>query len=262
MRAHANGIEIAYDDAGAGPPVVLVHGFPHRRGFWEPQLRALSAEARCIAPDLRGFGDTPAAAPISIDGYADDVAALLDALDIERATIVGLSMGGYIAFSLWRRHRARVGALVLVDTRADADSDETRSKRREHIALVREQGSGALADAIIEGQVGKTTRARAPETVAALHRILASAPVEGVVGALEAMMARPDSTATLATIDVPTLVVVGDEDALTPPKLSHAMHQAIAGSRLELIPGAGHVSSFEQPEVFNRLLRAFLAAGA
>ena len=260
MIVAARGLPMAYDDVGAGTPVVFLHGFPLDRRMWAEQLEALVGHARGIAPDLRGFGETAPAPPYSMDQYADDVVALLDALAVERAVVAGLSMGGYVAFALWRRHPDRVRALVLADTRAAADTDEVRERRRLLAALARERGSRAVADAQIEGLVGKSTRRERPEVAQILHRMLAAAPVPGIVGALEAMMARPDSTPTLATIAVPTLVVVGDEDALTPAAEARAMQGAIPGSRLAVIAGAGHVSNVERPAEFNRLLRDFLAA--
>jgi pimeloyl-ACP methyl ester carboxylesterase len=258
MIARAGGLDVGYDESGGGVPVVFLHGFPHNRSLWAPQTAALAEHARSIAPDLRGFGETRAAPPYSVDQYADDVAALLDALRIDRAVIASLSMGGYIAFALWRRHRRRVRALVLADTRAGADSEEARAKRRELITLARQKGSAAVAEAQIAGMVGKTTREERPEVVDSMRRMLEAAPVRGIVGALEAMMARPDSTLTLTTIDVPTLILVGDEDVLTPVKEAEAMHGAIAGSRLEVIASAGHVSNVEQPDAFNRVLADFL----
>jgi pimeloyl-ACP methyl ester carboxylesterase len=260
MIVRAGGLDVGYEDVGRGVPVVFIHGFPHNRTLWAPQASALVDQARCIAPDLRGFGETPAAPPYSVDQYADDVVALLDALAVDRAVVAGLSMGGYVAFALWRRHRARVRALVLADTRAGADDEEARGRRRALIRLAREQGSGAVADAQIGGMVGKTTREQRPEVEAAVRRMLASASVDGIVGALEAMLARPDSTPTLATIDVPTLIVVGAEDVLTPAKEARAMHAAIPGSRLEVLAGAGHVSNFERPAAFNHVTSEFLAA--
>jgi 3-oxoadipate enol-lactonase len=252
-------MNLAYDSAGAGTPIVFLHGFPHTRTLWAPQLDALGRQFRCIAPDLRGFGESEARPPYSMDQYADDIAHLLDTLGIERAVVGGLSMGGYIAFAFWRRHRERVRALILADTRSGADSAEGRQKRRDTIALARTRGAGAVADAMIEGMVGKSTRRERPKLVRSVHAMLASAPVEGIVGALEAMMTRPDSTPTLATIDVPTLIVVGDEDVLTPPAESRAMQGAIPGSRLAVIPAAGHVSNLERPEEFNRTVGEFMA---
>lgn len=252
------GIQMACDDVGSGAPVVFLHPFPLDRSYWSPQLGALVARCRCIAPDLRGFGETTVAPPYTMDQYADDVACLLDALEIERATFVGLSMGGYIAFALWRRHRARVRALVLADTRAGADSEEGREKRRALIALATEQGTSGVADAQLPGLIGKRTRANQQDVVEALRGMIERGSVGGITGALEAMMARPDSTALLSTISVPTLIVAGEEDVLTPPKEARAMHDAIEGSRIEIIAGAGHASSFERAAAFNHILGEFL----
>jgi pimeloyl-ACP methyl ester carboxylesterase len=254
------GVEIAYDDVGSGVPVAFIHGFPHNRSLWAPQVGALVDRARCIAPDLRGFGDSSRHGPFTIDQYADDVATLLRAIGIERAVIAGLSMGGYVAFSLWRRHRALVRALVLADTRAGADTDEARDKRRALIEIARTRGSGAVADAQVTGMIGKTTREKRPRMIDEVHRMLEGASVEGIVGALEAMMGRADSTPTLATIDVPTLVVVGDEDVLTPPSEAEILRAGIRGSRLEVIEQAGHVSNLERPAAFNHVLSEFLAS--
>ncbi|HEX6051011.1 MAG TPA: alpha/beta fold hydrolase [Gemmatimonadaceae bacterium] len=259
MITLSDGVEIAYDDVGTGIPVAFVHGFPHNRSLWAPQVSGLLDRARCIAPDLRGFGDSSRNGPFSMDQYADDVATLLRTLGVERAVVVGLSMGGYIAFALWRRHRALVRGLVLADTRAGADSDEGREKRRSLIEVARTRGSGAVADAQITGMIGKTTREKRPGMIDEVHRMLESAPVEGIVGALEAMMGRPDSTPTLATIDVPTLVVVGSEDVLTPPSDAEMLRREIRNSHLEVIEHAGHVSNFERPAAFNHVLTEYLA---
>ena len=260
MIALCDGVEIAYDDIGSGIPVAFIHGFPHNRTLWSPQVSGLLDRARCIAPDLRGFGESSRHGPFSIDQFADDVAMLLGTIGIRRAVVVGLSMGGYVAFSLWRRHRSLVRGLVLADTRAGADSDETRSKRLALIDVARTRGSGAVADGQITGMIGKTTRAKRPAMIDEVHRMLESASVEGIVGALEAMMARADSTATLATIDVPTLVVVGDEDVLTPPSEAEILRDAIRNSRFEVIEQAGHVSNLERPAAFNHVLSEFLAS--
>jgi 3-oxoadipate enol-lactonase len=260
MITLCDGIEIGYDDVGAGDPVVFLHGFPHSRALWAPQLAALLGHARCIAPDLRGFGETTAAEPYSMDRYADDLAALLDALRIERAVVCGLSMGGYVAFAFWRRHRGRVRGMILADTRAGADSEEGKRKREEMIALATERGSAGVADAMITGMVGKSTREKVPEVADSIHRMLERAPVDGVIGALKAMIARPDSTPTLETIDVPTLILVGEEDVLTPPKEAELLHEAIRGSRFQVIAGAGHVSNVERPAAVNHVISEFLAS--
>ena len=259
MIAYCGGIEIGYDDVGSGDAVVFLHGFPHHRALWASQVAALVDRARCIAPDLRGFGESSVHPPYSVDQYADDLAALLDSLRIERAVVCGLSMGGYVALAFWRRHRARVRALILMDTRAGNDSAEGRERRDQMIALARQRGSEAVADAMITGMVGKRTREKCPEVVDDVHRMLESAPVDGVVGALEALRDRPDSTATLETIDVPTLIVVGEEDVLTPPGEAMLLHAGIRGSTLEVIAGAGHVANVERPAAVNHVITEFLA---
>lgn len=248
-----------YAARGDGTPVLFVHGFPHDHTLWAAQLDGVADVARPIALDLRGFGASPYAGQASMDAYADDVACVLDAAGVERAVIAGLSMGGYVAFALWRRHRARVRGLVLADTRAGADTEAGRATRRELIALARERGADAVAERMMEGMVGKSTRTRAPELVSHLQAMLARQSVDGIVGALEALLARPDSTPDLATIDVPTLMVVGDEDVLTPPRESRTLHEGIRGSRLEVLAGAGHASAAERPAAFNHVLRDFLA---
>jgi 3-oxoadipate enol-lactonase len=256
--APINGIQLSYDDVGADLPIVFVHAFPLDRSMWAPQVGALVRQGRCIAPDLRGFGTSPPAPPYSMDQYADDVAALLEALGARPAVVVGVSMGGYIAFALWRRHRAKVRALVLADTRAGADTDEGREKRRRLIEVARSRGSGTVAEMQIGSMVGETTRQRRPEVVETVRAMMAAAPVEGIVGALEAMMARPDSTPTLATIAVPTLIVVGEEDTLTPPADAQAMHAQIRGSRLEVIAQAGHICNLERPAAFTHIVSEFV----
>jgi 3-oxoadipate enol-lactonase len=260
MITWIGGRSVGFDDVGSGDAIVFLHGFPHRRTMWASQIEALAEQARCITVDLRGFGESAPAGGVSMDAYADDIIALLDERKVDRAVICGLSMGGYVAFALWRRHRTRVRGLVLMDTKAGADTPEAAEKRRGMIKQARERGSSAVADAMITGMVGKSTRAKCPEVVDAVHRMLESAPVPGIVGALEAMISRPDSTPTLATIDVPTLIIVGSEDTLTPPKESEAMHGVIAGSRLEVIQGAGHVSNLERPAAVNHVLSEFLAS--
>jgi pimeloyl-ACP methyl ester carboxylesterase len=260
MIALCGDIEIGYDDVGKGVVVLFVHGFPHNRALWAAQLGALMGGVRCIAPDLRGFGESTIVAPYSMDQYADDLAALLDALRIDRAVVCGLSMGGYVAFALWRRHRSRVRGLILMDTRAGADSAPARARRDEMIALARARGSAGVADAMIAGMVGARTRDKCPDIVDDVHRMLAGAPLPGVIGALQALRDREDSTATLGTIDVPTLVIVGEDDVLTPPSEAALLHAGIRGSTLEVITGAGHVANVERPAAVNHVVTEYLAS--
>lgn len=260
MIAWIGGREAGFDDEGSGEPVVFVHGFPLRRGIWATQVDALSDRTRCIVPDLRGFGESPAAPPFSMDQYADDVVALLDHLQVERAVICGLSMGGYIAFALWRRHPGRVRGLALLGTRAGADSEAGQRRRRELLEVAATRGSSGIADQMMPGMLGKTTRERNPSLGDAIHAMLESAPIAGSTGALQAMLDRPDSTPTLGTITVPTLIVVGEEDVLTPVAESELMHAGIRGSRMEVIAGAGHLANIERPAAVNHVLGEFLAS--
>lgn len=258
MKAVVNGFDMGYDDVGTGQPVLFVHAFPLNRTMWAPQVSALAERCRCVAADLRGFGDSALQGPFTIDQYADDLAALLEYLHIDQAVVVGCSMGGYAALALWRRHPGRIRALVLADTRAGADTAEGREKRTSLIQVARTEGSTAVANLQIPSLVGKTTRETQVDTYDAVHRMMAQTKPEAIVGALEAMMTRPDSTPLLEGITVPTLIVVGEEDVPTPVKESRAMHEAIPGSHLQVIAQAGHLSNMERPAAFNHVLTEFL----
>ena len=260
MISVINGIECGYDDIGTGLPVLFAHAFPLNRTMWAPQVSALVERCRCICPDFRGFGETAAQEPYTMAQYADDLAALLDQLRIDQVVLVGCSMGGYVAFAFWSRHPARVRALVLADTRPGADTDEGRGLRRQLIKLARAEGATAVANLQVAKLVGKTTREKQPDTFDGVHRVMAQAKPDAIVGALEAMMSRPDSTPLLATITVPTLIVVGEEDVLTPVAESRAMHSQIPGSRLEIVASAGHLANMERPAAFNHVLTEFLGA--
>ena len=261
QTAQFNGIDMAYEDIGApdAPAVLLAHGFPLGRWMWDAQRETiLAAGFRGILPDLRGLGETPAAPPTSMDRYADDLAALLDHLRVGRVVLGGLSMGDYVAFAFWRRHRRRVAALLLADTRHTPDTPEARQNRARGIEQVRADGVRSFTDAFAVGLLGATTKADNPALLDALRERTAANPAEGVIGALAAMAERPDSTPTLATIDVPTLVMVGEEDGLTPPALHAEMAAAIPDSRLVVIPAAGHMSPLEAPAAFNAAFGDFL----
>ncbi len=255
---------LSWDDTGARPdavPVVLLHGFPHDRELWSTQIGAhtdVLSGTRLLLPDLPGFGASTPLPDASMDGYADAIAAMLDAAGIEQAVIGGLSMGGYVALAFWRRHAARVRALMLLDTKAGADGDAAKLKRRELITTVEAQGVGAIVDGLIPGQLGQTTRATVPALVEQVTMMLRRAPDTGVIGAAQAMMTRVDSTPTLATINVPTLVLVGEEDTLTPLADAMTLASGIAGSRLVTVPDAGHLSALEQPTIVNAAIAEFL----
>ncbi len=256
--------QLAWDDIGphrAAIALVLLHGFPHDRALWREQVAAHATafpDTRLLIPDLPGFGQsTPLASP-SMDAYADCIAAMLDAVGVQRAVIAGLSMGGYVAFAFWRRHAARVQALVLLDTKAAADTDAGKAKRLELIDAVKRTGVGPIVPGLIPAQLGGTTRAAAPALVEQVTVMLRGAPAIGVIGAATAMMERVDSTPTLETISVPTLVLVGDEDTLTPLSDASAISSAVPHSRLVTVPGAGHLSPLEQPALVNAAIAEFL----
>ncbi len=259
MAMLPGGLEIACDDMGGGTPLLLIHGWPHDRSLWAAQLSGLQTQARCIAPDLRGFGDSSRVQADSIDQHADDVAMLLTTLGVERAVVCGLSMGGYVALAMLRRHRERLRGLILTSTRATADTPETREKRTQLIAFVGEHGVEALAARQLKAMVGETTFSSRPDVLEALRFMMANAPTEGVVGGLIAMSNRRDSTDLLAEIDCPTLVVSGAEDTFTVPAEMRALADAIPGSRLEVIQGGGHVCPFEKPAAFNHVVAEYLA---
>jgi 3-oxoadipate enol-lactonase len=254
--ATINGIEIAYRDQGAGQPILCIHAFPLHSAMWERQISAFSPHHRVIAPDLRGLGATArGSGAASLDQHADDLAALLSYLGIETATVVGLSMGGYISFALWRRHRERIAALILADTRAGADSEEGKQGREKNAQLAEMQGPGAIADQMLPKLLSPNAPAALRDEV---RGFIESNDRAGVASALRAMAARPDSTPLLAAIDVPTLVLVGAEDTLTPPSEAEAMFNAIPGCRIAELPGAGHLSNLDAPEAFNAQVIEFL----
>ncbi len=261
MYATVNGVHIAFSDRGQrhDPVLLLVHGFPLDRRMWAPQLAGLSSQARVIAPDLRGFGRSEAPpGPLTMDQHADDLAALLDHLGVGQAVVAGLSMGGYVAFAFWRRHSQRVRALALLDTRADPDSPQARAGRDASAAKVREAGSSAIVREMLPRLMAP--RNLGDERIAGRAlAIMAGQGAAGIIGALAGLRDRVDSRPTLSTITVPTLVLVGEEDALTPPADAAAMAATIPAAHLVAIPRAGHLSTLESPRAVNSALRAFLA---
>ena len=239
--------------------LVLIHAFPLNARMWEPQLALAEAGWRVIAPHLRGTNGGPSQAPlVTMDDCAADLIDLLDALHIENAVIGGLSMGGYVTFALFRHAPRYFRGMVLADTRPQADTPETIEGRKRLLAVVREKGAAAVADEMLPKLLGETTRRNRPDLVAHVGDLVRSNPPDAIAGAISALMSRPDSTPILPTIHCPTLILVGEEDVLTPPPLSQDMQQAIGGAELVMVPRAGHLSSIEQPEVFNAALARFL----
>jgi len=254
-----SGLTIGYDEAGSGAPLLLLHAFPLDRGMWQPQLSALADVAHVIAPDLPGFGESDPT-PFTIDGVADVLAAFLVALGIPKAIVCGLSMGGYVALALARRHSDMLNGLILADTRAGIDDSTAKANRDKSIALVGEKGSAALFEAMSAKVLSDAARAEKPELVTRLKEIAAKQSAASVVAALAALRDRPDANPGLKAIRVPTLVVVGEFDAVTPPLSSANLSAQIRGSKLVHIPGAGHLSNVENAAAFNAAVRDFLAA--
>jgi YbgC/YbaW family acyl-CoA thioester hydrolase len=255
-RLSVNGVRLAVEQRGSGPAVLFVHGFPLDRTIWQHQLDSLTGYRR-IAPDLRGMGQSDAPdLGYSMSTYAEDLVGILDAIGEGQVVLCGLSLGGYIAFEFLRRWRERVRGLILVDTRAEADSAEGRRARDALIGRVREQGAIAAAEAMLPRFF---TAQVSPEIIEQVRTMILRTPVSGIVGALSAMRERPDSTALLETLTgIPTLVVVGAEDMITPPPIAQGMATAIPGARLMEIPGAGHLPCVEQPVPTTRAILKFL----
>jgi pimeloyl-ACP methyl ester carboxylesterase len=227
--------------------------------MWEPQ-RALAAGGwRVIAPQLRGMDGGPVDRPAaSMDDHAADIVDLLDALHVDDAVIGGLSMGGYVAFALFRRAPNYVRGLVLADTRSQADTPEAVEGRKRMLGVAREKGAAAIADEMVPKLLGETTRRTRPELTDHVRSLILASSGEAIAQAITALMTRPDATPLLSSIKVPTLILVGEEDTLTPPALSRQMHDAIRGSEIVEIPRAGHLASLEQTEAFNAALARFL----
>ncbi len=248
---------------GAGPvPVLFVHGFPFDHRQWDPQLEASPGSATMLAPDLRGLGASGGAREperAHLSDYADDLAHWLDEVGWERAVVAGLSMGGYIAFAFLRRYPDRLLGLVLADTSPSADTEAVRTDRRTISERVAVEGMDIVVEDLLARVLGPTTRRSRPEVCARLSGMMSAAPIPGVLAALAAMAGRPDSTPILGSITVPTLVIVGEEDPLTPPTTAGTMASAIAGARLAVIPQAGHLPPLETPEAFNGVMGEFLA---
>lgn len=258
----SGGLKLNYVDTGGdAPAVVLLHAFPFNSNMWEPQVEALSDRFRLILPDLRGFGGSDApedASAYGMDEFADDVAAVLADAGADKVVLGGLSMGGYAAFAFLRKYRDKVSALVLADTRAEADPPEGVEKRTKQQGMVRDEGTANLIEALSGALLGEPSLQKKPDVVEKVRELMAENPPAGFIGALEAMKKRPDSSDELTKIDVPTLVIVGENDGVTPPDAARKIHEHVGGSRLVVIPEAGHLSNLEAPEAFNGAVAEFL----
>ena len=242
----------ALPPAGARPrgALVLLHAFPMDAAMWDAQLALSAGGWHVIAPDY------PVAS--SVDDYAGAMVDLLDGLHIHDAVIGGLSLGGYVAFALFRLAPNYIRGLVLADTRAEADSPESVEGRKRMLGLLKEKGQSGVAEDMLTKLLGKTSLEMRPDLVELVRRTISANAPEKIEGMINALMTRPDSVKLLSSIHVPTLIVVGSEDVATPPSLSASMRNGIAGSELVLLRQAGHLSNIEQPEAFNAAVTHFL----
>lgn len=251
--------EIFYDVSGDGPPVVLLHPFPVHHEFWLPISLFLSSRYRLIMPDLRGHGESGLGdGPATMHKHADDIAKIMTSAGVERAPIVGVSIGGYAMFEFWRRFRERVSALVLCNTKAFADTADARIARLEAARAVMQRGTEPFFEGMLQKVLGETTRRSRPDLVEGALRMMRKMSAENVAGVQRGMAERPDSLSMLKTVNVPTLIITGEEDKMTGPPEAEIMKQNISGSQLRVIPRAGHYSPWEQPEEVGRTLRTFL----
>lgn len=248
MRVDVGSCALEVEDHGEGLPVILVHGFPLSSEIFSPLRPAIEQVARLVTPDLRGFGasDKPAG-EYSMDVLAADVLAVADRLGLERFVLGGHSMGGYAALRFAALHRERLVGLILIDTRAEADTPEGASRREAAVARIRSEGGEGYLDEFVPGLVGPATHARAPRFVRELRSLAGDVPDHVLIACQQAMQSRPDATELLATLTMPALVIVGEEDAITPVESARKMAAALPHASLAIIPGAGHTPSVERP---------------
>lgn len=261
MRVPINGIHLNYVERGLpqGYPVIFLHGFPFNHTMWDPQMMALPHEVRAIAFDFRGHGSSDVGdGQYFLEFFVDDLFALMDHLGIASAALCGLSMGGYVALRAAQREPGRVRALVLADTRSEADSNESKVKRAHQSTMVRLRGVEAFADEFLKAVLAPETLAKNLPVAEKVRAMITANSAAGIAGTLLALATRTDTTDSLASIAVPSLILVGQLDALTPPDAARALHSRITGSELHIIPGAAHMSNLENPGSFNASLLSFL----
>jgi len=260
-KALVNNIRIAYDDHGAGQPILFLHAFPLNRSMWDEQVKALLDENRfrLVAPDWRGFGESDITSEIStMEMFADDLAALMDSLGIDTAILCGLSMGGYVAFAFLRKYPQRLSGLILADTRPGADTAEGRANRENVATLTESEGTSAIADLQLPKLISDYTRQHFPLVALRIRQMIEAATSQGIAAASRGMALRADSSDLLSAITCPTLVLAGEHDVLIPADIARDYAAKIPGAQFVVIPGAGHLSNLEQPQAFLQALNGFL----
>jgi pimeloyl-ACP methyl ester carboxylesterase len=253
-----NGVTISFKGRGQGLPLVLLHAFPLDCRMWSAQVEEFSGRHRVIAPDYRGFGQSRPATPFTIESLADEVHALLESIGALPCVMGGLSMGGYVSLAYACKYPHDLRGLILADTRAEADTPDGKQNRQKMIELARTSGSKAVADQMEPKLLAPDTREHRPDIVKAMRAMADHNPPEAIEHALAAMRDRPDRIEELSSIAIPTLILVGSADTITPPSVAHAMHERIPRSQFVEIPGAGHLAAMEQPAQVNRAMRNFI----
>lgn len=258
-KTKINDIELAYRDEGQGKPIVFLHAFPLNQTMWDEQIAEFSSAYRVITFDWRGFGSSGLGSENSSMGvFADDLSALLNHLEIKNATICGLSMGGYAAFAFYRKYTDQVNALILCDTRATADTEENKQARYEMAELARQSEASSIVELMTPRLLGETTLKARPQIIERVKKMIETDNPQGIAQALIGMAHRNDSTNSLSEIRCPTLILVGNEDKLTPPSDAEKMNSAIPSSELKIINQAGHLPNLEASAVFNQFVGEFL----
>lgn len=255
-----NSINLSYDDLGEGAvPIIFIHGFPFDRTMWQPQMDFLKASNRVIALDLRGFGESKdEESDLSIELFADDLISFMDTLRIDKAVVCGLSMGGYVALNAVKRYPDRFKGLILADTQCTADSEEAKEKRYNSIDQIMLHGPVAFNEKFIKSVFHKNSLTTKMALVEKLRNVVYSNSENILSMGLTALAERSETCSTLSQISIPTLIICGREDTLTPVAQSESMKASIYGSVLRIIENAGHVSNLEQPLIFNKHVLHFL----
>ena len=259
MQIRSDDIQLYYEATGSGFPIVLLHPFTVHHGFWADVSTRLANRYRLLTPDLRGHGRSEVGdGPATMAKHAADLLRLIEAEQIPKAVFVGVSIGGYILLEFWRRSRDRVTALVLSNTKAEADNDAARVNRKKSIEQARTHGTGPFIEEQIPNYLGASTRRNRPDLVDKARRMMQTITVEGLIAVQEGMIQRPDSTSTLPTINARTLITTGEEDTLTPRSIAEFMLQRIPSATMAITPNAGHYAALENAEEYARTLREFL----
>ena len=248
---------LSYEVIGNGPDVVLLHPFPLNRYFWDSVTPQLSTRYRVILPDLRAHGDSELGeGPATMQKLADDLSRLCREERVSKAFFVGVSIGGYLLFEFWRRYREQVAALVLANTRPGAETSESKASRLQLADKVLREGKDSFIEEMLSKLLSQATRTNRPDIADAARRMMQSMSAEDIAGVQRGMAERPDSVAMLATINVPTLLIAGEEDSI-PLSEFELMRQQISASRLQVISQVGHYAALEKPAEFGALLRTF-----